>query len=365
MKQTEFNIAELYEAAADDAAFAALPRALARWFDSRSAVLHWLEHDNQSVVDAHSGHFSAQHMADYAAQFADCDVWTKAAAGQSERNTAWRASDLVPHSAFAGSTFYNEWIRAIGDDTWHCAGAVMETPRGFGIIGLHRGRGDRDYGVRTIGRLNAIVPDLRRALALRARTSERIGALQGALQILNQERSPTLILDRSGSIRLANAAAERLLSAGLVLATQRNRVVPQSPFQAGAWKRALDLATRSDHPSAGMAALDCPEKRLWLAEFAPVVVGGYAGCALITLVDRSGGCRRNDVAQQLAQLFNLSAAEATIAISLAEDGDIRQIADARGTTVQTVRYQIKQILAKTGVRRQSEIVSLTLRLALL
>lgn len=365
MKPSEFNIAELYEAAVDDAAFADLPDRLARLFDSRSAVIHWLDHDDRSTIDAHSGHFSDQHMAIYTDNFADSDIWTQAAAGSSERNTAWRASDLVAQASYAKSVFYNEWIRPIGDDTWFCAGAVMETPRGFGIIGLHRGYGDRDYGVRTIGRLNALLPDLRRALTLRARTTQRIQALKGALQVLSEGSSPALIVDRAGSVRLANTAGEILLSAGSVLKVKMNRVTSQESFDPAEWRRALERATRSRDPGAAMVALECLGDQLWLAEFLPIVAGTYAGCAMITLVNRSAGSRRASVAELLGQRFNLSAAEAGIAILLAEDADVQQIAEMRGTTVQTVRYQIKQILAKTGARRQSEIVSLTLRLALL
>lgn len=62
----------------------------------------------------------------------------------------------------------------------------------------------------------------------------------------------------------------------------------------------------------------------------------------------------------LRAAFDLTPAEAEVVQALAEGHSISQIAEARGRSVQTVRAQIKSLMAKTETRSQSELVRLTL-----
>jgi DNA-binding CsgD family transcriptional regulator len=56
-------------------------------------------------------------------------------------------------------------------------------------------------------------------------------------------------------------------------------------------------------------------------------------------------------------LYNLTQAEAEIAVAL-EAKSIVELAQTRGTAVDTVRSQVKNISSKLGCHRQSEIVSI-------
>jgi DNA-binding CsgD family transcriptional regulator len=60
-------------------------------------------------------------------------------------------------------------------------------------------------------------------------------------------------------------------------------------------------------------------------------------------------------------LFGLTASEAGIAAALTEGASLDGIAGAFGISLNTARNHIKSILAKTGARRQAELVALLLR----
>jgi len=60
----------------------------------------------------------------------------------------------------------------------------------------------------------------------------------------------------------------------------------------------------------------------------------------------------------LSALYRLTAAEVSIAQMLAVGNSADDIAAHRGASVGTVRFQIKAILAKCGVKRQTELVAL-------
>ena len=60
----------------------------------------------------------------------------------------------------------------------------------------------------------------------------------------------------------------------------------------------------------------------------------------------------------VAEMFDLSPAEAKVAVALARGKSPDEIAAAGRIAISTVRAQIKSIFAKTGVSRQSELVAL-------
>lgn len=55
--------------------------------------------------------------------------------------------------------------------------------------------------------------------------------------------------------------------------------------------------------------------------------------------------------------FGLTPAEAAVSAALCEGASLRAIAEARGAAITTVRNQVKSVMAKAGVRRQSELVA--------
>ena len=63
-------------------------------------------------------------------------------------------------------------------------------------------------------------------------------------------------------------------------------------------------------------------------------------------------------ASRLARAFGLTPAETRVALHLIDGGDIASCAHQAGLSPGTVRSQLKSIFAKTGVKRQSELVRL-------
>jgi DNA-binding CsgD family transcriptional regulator len=75
---------------------------------------------------------------------------------------------------------------------------------------------------------------------------------------------------------------------------------------------------------------------------------------LITPVDRAAV----PTAEVLQGLFDLTPAEARVARGVGLAQSIDALAIAQGVSRETVRSQLKQVLAKTGLGRQAELVSL-------
>lgn len=81
-----------------------------------------------------------------------------------------------------------------------------------------------------------------------------------------------------------------------------------------------------------------------------------AGVGRVILLATPPGTRQLDLAK-LRMLFGLSETESRIAQRMVQGEAADEIATAHGTSIHTVRTQIKQLLGKVGVNRQSELVA--------
>jgi DNA-binding CsgD family transcriptional regulator len=81
--------------------------------------------------------------------------------------------------------------------------------------------------------------------------------------------------------------------------------------------------------------------------------------ALVVVTRSNGDCAGPELIQSL---FDLTPTEAAVASRLSRGETVDQIALSTKKSVLTIRTQLKSILAKTGTRRQSELVHLLARL---
>lgn len=100
-----------------------------------------------------------------------------------------------------------------------------------------------------------------------------------------------------------------------------------------------------------------PEGRLILAQ---CLLSRPAGQAPFVLVVTSELRWPESQAETLREAFGLTRAEAQILSALSQARPVREIAEERGRSVETVRAQIKAILAKTETRSQGELMRLAL-----
>ena len=66
------------------------------------------------------------------------------------------------------------------------------------------------------------------------------------------------------------------------------------------------------------------------------------------------------MARQLEGMFGMTPAEARLTEALVHGQSLQQYADARRVTMSTVRTQLKAATAKTGTRRQADLVRIVL-----
>ncbi|MGR4891080.1 helix-turn-helix transcriptional regulator [Sphingopyxis sp. LARHCG72] len=181
------------------------------------------------------------------------------------------------------------------------------------------------------------------------------------------------LIDRHGAVAALSAAAEAIVGAGGALCLRRGRL--------GAARRDADallqagLARALDDVLAEGASAEGAMQQYWIGS--PEEPEGGLLCELFRLPQREWDFgfeprvlvvarRAADIpAMRTAPLraaLGLTAAEAEIALRLA-NGEAREtIANGRGTSAQTLGTQIKSILRKSEVGREAELAALVNRL---
>jgi len=177
-------------------------------------------------------------------------------------------------------------------------------------------------------------------------------------RLLDGVPRPTLLLGRDRRILLKNAAALATPDALACVALSYGCVMrfvgaATEPFDR-VFVRALSgiastaLVTIATH---GRQAI----WRLWLGPL-PRIAGFDDRAAVLMLVDPPASS--SETPARLKRLFGLTPAEARVLALLIEDRRPREIAEELRISITTVRSHLKVLFAKTGTRRQSELVAL-------
>jgi DNA-binding CsgD family transcriptional regulator len=150
--------------------------------------------------------------------------------------------------------------------------------------------------------------------------------------------APGIAVASDGRLRFANNAAQSIF-VGALAALDR-----VSGAKTG---RSIPVAGNQDHPA--LVAHLVP-----LRGVARDVFAQAAALMFVTAVT-------HHKAPQIAlieALFDLTPNEAAVASRLVEGKSVAEIARQQGVTQNAVRMQLKSVFAKTGVKRQAELVSL-------
>jgi DNA-binding CsgD family transcriptional regulator len=265
-------------------------------------------------------------------------------------------TEVFTPDEWRNDALYTDWVERTGGG--HATATAIQVPSGeFVVVHLHRRLGARGFERRDLDLLDSIRPHLARAGMLAARWRlERIKAAAEALALVGL---PAMILDRAGRVLAANALIENM--------TTHLRWLPKDRIALA--DAAADAILR-----LGLASLGAPNS-IAVRSFAaradgvggPVVVhlvptpgqardlfDGALGVLVVTPVAAPAG---PDLAL-IRGLFDLTPAEARVARGLTQGMTVTEIAGHHGVVRETIRSQVKAVMAKTGARHQAEVAAL-------
>jgi DNA-binding CsgD family transcriptional regulator len=274
----------------------------------------------------------------------DADIWPD--------RTAY---DAMPSVRFLRDLhlYHRVAVRPCAHGGWKDSLAVLFDDRRGGI------------GAEESRRLALVVPHLARAIEMQRPFELLRRRFGGVLTLLDRLGMGVLVVRESGEVVLSNRESDRILDAGdgLVLGPG-SRLAACDPEANGrlaaALRHAAGLATLEVEPRG--VALEVPRRAAadpYLVDLAPFRGAGEELASdlrsvLLIVVDPDH--RELVSVRGLARSYGLTATETLVCRMITQGITLRQIAETRGVSLDTVKSQSRAIYAKTRTRNRRELV---------
>lgn len=230
-------------------------------------------------------------------------------------------------------------------------------------IGLFRAPNQSRFGDFEKRWLDRVTPHIQRASTLHLRFESLQQRADLGMHAASSLDYPVLIVSADAKIHFANAAAEALLS--LRQGPVRNRfnaiagTIPTGHERLLRAIRTSAIPNGRGHVFSMQAKIGAPSYQVVVLPIPQrSVISGLQreDLALVTLGLPGPGHTIDS--EFLQQLFGLSYAEARLVEGLSSGASLRDLADQKGVSINTVRAQLQSVFAKTNTHRQTELVQL-------
>jgi DNA-binding CsgD family transcriptional regulator len=274
--------------------------------------------------------------------------------------------DKLPKEEFVRTEYYNDFVLPNESHSammirLGCHGPVPQ------VLNINRSRKQGSFEAADLELAARYHPHFIRAFELGRALTDR--PLDDELTLFSGSPHGLFVVDSVGRVARANPSAEALLNRSKGLCVVGGRLTSHEP---GSRQRLLALidgaSTRNaEDRSGGVMTLRASEQEPPLSIMvAPLqgVTHAIFQSPRHVLVCVTDPARAIEVpAARLRELFNLTLAEARVALALVDSGDLPSAARTIGITANTARVHLARIFDKTGVNRQIALVNLIVRCA--
>lgn len=250
---------------------------------------------------------------------------------------------------------FREWLDKSGGG--QILGVDLQAPSGASVrLRVTRDQSRPDFDDAQTSLIASLIPHLRIALDLHARLTSTQAERQVFSSAMEGLAVATLILARDGRILRRNAVAQRLLEDGRFIREEHGRLVPTMGTASASLARLLAAP-----PAPGedvrfeIPAPDDPPLR-GVARALPSAVYGDGAHVALFLSDPARA--EGPDAESLRDRFQLTPAEAALAVQLAQGAALVDAARILDIAHNTARSHLRAIFAKTGTHRQGQLIHL-------
>jgi DNA-binding CsgD family transcriptional regulator len=264
------------------------------------------------------------------------------------------SEELVAENELLESRIYREW--AAPQDFRHVLlTALMKSQARMAYIGLTRGSKGGPYNAEERARMALLAPHVRRAITIADLIEHKSVERDDLAATLDALTTAVLVLGADGRLVHSNAAGRAALAGEALLLSRAGIVEPWDRTVSPAFRAMLSaeaggtvtLAKRGGG-SAVVSALPLNSGRRRIAA---------QGQTRVALFLQDNPCGPHAI-ELLGRAYGLTGAELRVLLGLAEDATPADIAKRYGIAPSTVRTHLKSLFAKTGAKRQKDLVKL-------
>jgi DNA-binding CsgD family transcriptional regulator len=269
---------------------------------------------------------------------------------------------LLDDAELVRSEFYQDFLRPQG--YFHILGAVpLKDEEAMAVLRVLRPPDAAPFAAAETRLLGLLVPHVERALRVHRQMASARASARAAFDALDRFPTGVVVLDARGRVLAANRKAESLLAAGDGLTQDGRGLAVRSPAAQAELARLLaHAARRQPVPHGGTMTVPRGAGRAPLELLVTPARGGAdpalgeRAAVLVFVADREHAVEATPAV--VARLLRITPAEARLALAVANGSTLDEAALEFGISPHTARTQVKQAMAKTGSRRQSDLVRL-------
>lgn len=308
----------------------------------------------------------------YQRHFHALDPWGEGTArlGLGKTGAVLNGDQLIALAKLRGTEYYADYASKY-DLVRILAGVVIADGPVLSVISILRAERAQPFGAEEHARLRALMGHLKRVLEIR-RKVEGLQLLQAAgSHALDQLATGVMLVDDSGRLLFANAAAERTIRARHGLSVEGGRVSALLASETTALRRLISAAVRTTtgegvHPG-GAVNVSRPqfERPLNLLVTPVPAATGYphVGHAAAAILISDPDHPQSPDPVVLRALFRLTDAESRLVLAICSGMSLAEAAGSLRIGRETAKSHLRQVFAKTATSRQSELVAVVGRLA--
>ena len=282
---------------------------------------------------------------------------------------AWHglARSVVGERDYKISEYYNDFGRKYGT-YWVVNALVRNSPHEVTTLSVMRSETAHPLDQQAVALMGLLMPHLRNVFKIRHTMESLRSTAAAAVTALDAFEAAVVALNGKGDVVLMNSRAEKIVREqdGLMLCAKQ--LAATELREARGLDSLVQLATatgagRGMHPGGAML-LSREQRRPLRVSVMPFhssdMLTEAAPCALIFINDPDALPASRAVV--LSSLYRLTPAECRLTDLLLQGLELAAAADCMRITSGTARFMLKNIFAKTGAHRQSELMRILLGL---
>lgn len=277
----------------------------------------------------------------------------------------YSAATLVDLATATATPFYKEWVEPHGYVDF--VGATLDKSVGSVVqvnVSRHARQGPADDAARS--RLALLVPHFRRAILIGQVIELRKVEATMLADALDRFSAGLFLVDATGRMLHANARGQAMLAQGDVVSAPRG-LLSAADARADRALAAVYAAAGNGDAAVGTrgiaVSLPARDGRRYVAHVLALTSGarrqaGLSYRAAAAVFVREASLDHASSLDAVAARYDLTAGERRVLQAVIEIGGVGAVASALGLSEATVKTHLHHVFAKTGTRRQADLVKL-------
>jgi DNA-binding CsgD family transcriptional regulator len=273
--------------------------------------------------------------------------------------------DFMPVEEFRETRMWKEWVKPQGLVDFLSV-ALDKTATSVAMLGVFRHESHGLVDEETKARMQLIAPHVRRAVLIGRAIDLRKAEAAAFADAFDGIAAGSFLVDASARVVHANAAGHAMLAAEDVLRAPNGRLAA-TDTEADRVLREIFAAAGLGDTVVGVRGVAVPlvsrGGERFVAHVLPLTSGsrrkaGAVYAAAAALFVQRAALGTPAAPEVIAKTYQLTPSELRVLLAIVEVGGAPEVADALGVGEATVKFHLKRLFAKTGARRQADLVKL-------